>query len=65
MKSAELGAELEVAFLDAYPDMPEERVRHMARNLTQRLIGEAVSICGLCMTACPWTQRYLKHEMSK
>jgi epoxyqueuosine reductase len=39
--------------------------RGMARNLSQKLIGEAVSICGLCITACPWTQRYLKHEMSK
>jgi epoxyqueuosine reductase QueG len=38
--------------------------RGMARNLTQKLIGEAVSICGLCITACPWTQRYLKRENS-
>jgi epoxyqueuosine reductase len=50
--------------------MPREKLfdaftcRGMARNLTQRLIGEAVSICGLCITACPWTQRYLKHENS-
>jgi epoxyqueuosine reductase len=36
--------------------------RGMARNLTQKLIGEAVSICGLCITACPWTQRYLKNS---
>ena len=34
--------------------------REMARNLSQKLIGEAVSICGLCITACPWTQKYLK-----
>jgi epoxyqueuosine reductase len=36
--------------------------RDMERQLTQRLIGEAVSICGLCITACPWTQRYLKNH---
>jgi epoxyqueuosine reductase len=34
--------------------------REMALNLSQKLIGETVSICGLCITACPWTQRYLK-----
>jgi hypothetical protein len=39
MKSAELGAELEDAFLRAYPDMPEERARHLARNLTQVIAG--------------------------
>jgi len=36
--------------------------RDMERQLTQRLIGEAVSICGLCITACPWTQKYLKNN---
>jgi len=34
--------------------------RDMTRNLSQKLIGERVSICGLCITACPWTQKYLK-----
>jgi epoxyqueuosine reductase len=34
--------------------------REMTLNLTRRLLGEAVSICGLCITACPWTQKYLK-----
>ena len=48
--------------------MPREKLfdaftcRGMARNLSQKLIGEAVSICGLCITACPWTQRYLKNN---
>jgi len=36
--------------------------RGMARNLSQKLIGEPLSICGLCITACPWTQRYLKNN---
>jgi epoxyqueuosine reductase len=39
--------------------------REMTRNLSQKLIGEAISICGLCITACPWTQRYIKRENSK
>jgi epoxyqueuosine reductase QueG len=36
--------------------------RETARNLSQKLIGETISICGLCITACPWTQRYLKNN---
>jgi epoxyqueuosine reductase len=36
--------------------------REMARNLSRKLIGESISICGLCITACPWTQRYLKNN---
>jgi epoxyqueuosine reductase len=36
--------------------------RDMARNLSKKLIGESVSICGLCITACPWTQKYLKRD---
>jgi epoxyqueuosine reductase len=39
--------------------------REMTRNLTRRLIGEPVSICGLCITACPWTQKYLKKATEK
>ncbi len=34
--------------------------RAMEHNLTKKLIGESVSICGLCIVACPWTQKYLK-----
>jgi epoxyqueuosine reductase len=33
--------------------------REMARGLSRRLIGESVSICGLCIVACPWTKKYL------
>jgi len=32
--------------------------------LTRKLIGEKLSICGLCITACPWTQKYLKNVKS-
>jgi epoxyqueuosine reductase len=39
--------------------------REMTLNLTRRLIGEPVSICGLCITACPWTQKYLKKSTGK
>lgn len=34
--------------------------REMARNLSQKLINETISICGLCIVSCPWTQKYLK-----
>lgn len=36
------------------------KCRDMALNLSSKLIGEAISICGLCIAACPWTQRYIK-----
>jgi epoxyqueuosine reductase QueG len=36
--------------------------RDMARNLSRKLFGESVSICGLCIVACPWTQKYLKRS---
>jgi len=36
--------------------------RDMARNLSRKLIGESVSICGLCIAACPWTQKFLKNN---
>jgi epoxyqueuosine reductase len=51
--------------------MPREELydafkcREMTRNLSQKLINEAISICGLCITACPWTQRYLKRATEK
>jgi epoxyqueuosine reductase QueG len=53
------------------PGMPREALynafacREMTRNLSQKLIGETISICGLCITACPWTQRYLKRVIVK
>jgi epoxyqueuosine reductase len=31
-----------------------------ARERAFRMIGVRVSICGLCIVACPWTQKYLK-----
>jgi len=37
------------------------KCREMTHNLTRKLIGEKLSICGLCITACPWTQKYLKN----
>jgi epoxyqueuosine reductase len=33
--------------------------RKKAREQTAILIGESKSICGLCIVACPWTQKYL------
>ncbi len=38
-RSAQLGAELEDAFLEAYPGLPPAKARHMARNLTQVITG--------------------------
>jgi epoxyqueuosine reductase len=53
------------------PGMPREvlfdafKCREMELNLTRKLIGESLSICGLCITACPWTQKYLKKATEK
>ena len=33
--------------------------RKKMRERTAKLIGESISICGLCIVACPWTQKYL------
>jgi hypothetical protein len=38
-RSAELGVELEDAFRKAYPELPPDRARHIARNLTQVIMG--------------------------
>ena len=35
----ELRYRLEEAFVDAYPEVPDEEARHMARNLAQVIIG--------------------------
>lgn len=35
--------------------------RAMARSLSEKLLRESISICGICITACPWTQKYLKN----
>ena len=34
--------------------------REKARSLSMKSFGERVSICGLCIVACPWTQKYLE-----
>ncbi len=50
------------------PGLPREALFNasdcqvMEHNLARKLIGEAISICGLCIAACPWTQRYLKNN---
>jgi epoxyqueuosine reductase QueG len=31
-----------------------------ARELSMKSFGEQVTICGLCIVACPWTRQYLK-----
>jgi epoxyqueuosine reductase len=31
-----------------------------ARELSLKMLGTPVTICGLCVVACPWTQQYLK-----
>jgi epoxyqueuosine reductase len=36
------------------------KCRDMARGLSKKSFGEAVSICGLCIVACPWTKKYLE-----
>jgi epoxyqueuosine reductase len=47
------------------PGLPRESIvdvfacRTKARELTAKLAGERKSICGLCIVACPWTQKYL------
>lgn len=39
LEPVDLGEELARAFLDAYPELPPEELRHMARNLTQVIVG--------------------------
>jgi epoxyqueuosine reductase len=36
------------------------KCRDMARGLSKKSFGEAISICGLCIVACPWTKKYLE-----
>jgi epoxyqueuosine reductase len=38
------------------------KCRKTARNLSQDALGEEISICGICIVACPWTQKYLKKQ---
>jgi epoxyqueuosine reductase QueG len=39
------------------------KCRDKARELTLKSFGIPVSICGLCIVACPWTQDYLKRAL--
>jgi epoxyqueuosine reductase QueG len=47
------------------PGIPREalydafKCRDAARGLSMQSFGEAVSLCGLCIVACPWTKKYL------
>jgi epoxyqueuosine reductase len=41
------------ALLDAFV------CRDKARELSYKSFGERVSLCGLCIAACPWTKKYL------
>jgi epoxyqueuosine reductase QueG len=48
------------------PGLPREalynafKCRDTARALSEKAIGEKISICGLCIVSCPWTKDYLK-----
>ncbi len=48
------------------PGMPREalydafKCRDTARGLSEKSFGEPVSLCGLCIVACPWTKKYLE-----
>jgi epoxyqueuosine reductase len=48
------------------PGLPREalydafKCRDTARRLSMKSFGEAVSLCGLCIVACPWTRKYLE-----
>ena len=35
------------------------KCRETAHALSMKLFGEQVSLCGLCIVACPWTKKYL------
>jgi epoxyqueuosine reductase len=36
------------------------KCRETARQLSEKSFGESVSLCGLCIVACPWTKKYLE-----
>jgi epoxyqueuosine reductase QueG len=40
------------------------KCREKARELSMKSFGEQVSICGLCIVACPWTRDYLKRAVT-
>jgi epoxyqueuosine reductase QueG len=35
------------------------KCRKTARELSMKSFGESMSLCGLCIVACPWTKKYL------
>ena len=39
------------------------KCRDKARELAMKSFGEPVTICGMCIVACPWTQQYLKKAL--
>jgi epoxyqueuosine reductase QueG len=51
------------------PGLPREalydafKCRDKASELSMKSFGEPVSICGLCIVACPWTRDYLKRTL--
>jgi epoxyqueuosine reductase len=53
------------------PGIPREalydafKCRETARALSMKSFGELVSICGLCIVACPWTKKYLERAANK
>ena len=50
------------------PGLPREalydafKCRDTARGLSMKSFGEPVSLCGLCIVACPWTKKYLERQ---
>jgi len=45
---------------DAFWDA--EACRRTARERSLRSLGEHITLCGLCILRCPWTQRYLENN---
>ena len=41
------------------------KCRETARELSKKSFGETVSLCGLCIVACPWTKKYLEKPANK
>jgi epoxyqueuosine reductase len=47
------------------PGLPREtlydayRCREVAREISGRLLGKAITLCGKCIEVCPYTKRYL------
>lgn len=42
-----------------------EACRKAARALAWERIGKEITLCGKCMEACPYTQRYIKREKER